>query len=271
MTALAAYLDDSGTHVGSAWVVVAGGVASVKQWSVLSRAWGRAVIDWKLTKGYFRMTEFVNSVSDYSAWSTELKAARLNHLVEIIGENVRLLVGNAVNEADFNEAFRRFPTATIGTAYRFCAFLALPAVNMWRERSPRREPVAFIFESGNKLMNEYGQILAQIGSHQELRKKFGVASVEVGQKRNMPALQAADLIAYAAYKCMVEKRIAPPYLERAFERLFKNKTQGMVFGNPDLLEKYLRHMEDGKPCSSFLAEVKATIATLPSAVGKEVD
>jgi hypothetical protein len=102
-----------------------------------------------------------------------------------------------------------------------------------------------------------------------LRKKFGVASVEVGQKRNMPALQAADLIAYAAYKCMVEERIAPPYLERAFERLFKNKTQGMVFGNPDLLEKYLRHMEDGKPRSSLLAEVKATIATLPSAVGKK--
>jgi hypothetical protein len=109
-----------------------------------------------------------------------------------------------------NEAFRRFPTAKIGTAYRFCAFLALPAVNMWRERSPHREPVALILESGNKLMNEYGQILAQIGSHQESRGKFGVASVEVGQKRNMPALQAADLIAYAAYKCMVEKRIAPP-------------------------------------------------------------
>lgn len=266
MTALAAYLDDSGTHVGSGWVVVAGGVASSKQWSILSRAWVRAIADWKLTKGYFRMTEFVNGVGDYSAWSSELKAARLNHLVEIISENVRLLVGNAVNEADFNEAFRRCPTAKIGTAYRFCAFLALPAVNTWRERSPRREPVAFIFESGNKLMNEYGQILAQIGSYEGPREKFGVASLAVGQKRNLPALQAADVIAYATRKCLVEEKIAPIYLKKAFERLFDNKKQGVVFSNPDLLEKYLRHMDDGEPRSSLLADVKATIATLPNAV-----
>src|ERR1700682_957978 len=255
MTALAAYLDDSGTHASSGWVVVAGGVASVKQWAKVSRAWERTLAPWKLAKGYFRMTEFVNGVGDYSAWSTELKAARLNQLVEIIGENVRLLVGNAVNEADFNEAVRRFPTATIGTAYRFCAFLSLPAVNMWRERSPRREPVAFIFESGNKLMNEYGKILAKLGSFPELREKFGVASFEEGQKIDKPPLQAADLIAYATYKSIVEKRIAPPYLEMAFQRLFKSKTQGKVFADPDVLEKYLRHMEDGKPYSSLLADV----------------
>jgi hypothetical protein len=255
MTALAAYLDDSGTHVGSGWVVVAGGVASIKQWSKLSRAWERAVTDWKLAKGYFRMTEFVNGFGDYSAWSTELKATRLNQLVGIIGENVRLLVGNAVNEADFNEAFRRCPTAKIGTAYRFCAFLALPAVNTWRERSARREPVAFIFESGNKLMNEYGQILAQIGLYELSRVKFGIASVAEGQKRDMPALQAADVIAYATRKCLVEEKIAPTYLEKAFERLFDNKKQGVVFSNPDLLEKYLRHMDDGKPYSSLLADV----------------
>src|SRR5260370_2308720 len=155
MTVLAAYLGDSGSHVGSGWVVVAGGVASVKQWAKLSRAGGRAVATWKLAKGYFRMTEFVNGVGDYSAWSSELKAARLNQLVGIIGENVRLLVGNAVNEADFNEAFRRCPTAKIGTAYRFCAFLALPAVNTWRERSARPEPGAFIFGGVNKVINPY--------------------------------------------------------------------------------------------------------------------
>ncbi len=265
MSVLAAYLDDSGTHVGSGWVVVAGGVASVQQWSKLSRAWERALVDWKLTKGYFRMTEFVNGVGDYSAWSTDLKAARLNQLVRIIDENVRLLVGNAVNEADFNEAFRRFPTAKIGTAYRFCAFLCLPAVNTWREHSPRREPVAFIFESGNKLKNEYGKILAQLGSFAGPREKFGVASFAEGQKRKMPALQAADLIAYAAYKRLVEKKIAPTYLEMAFERLFKIQTQGKVFGNPDLLEKYLRHMEDGKPYSSLLADVTGSQTTDPGA------
>lgn len=254
MTILAAYLDDSGTHAGSGWVVAAGGVASVKQWMKLSRTWERTIAPWKLEKEYFRMADFVNGVGDYSAWSQELRAARLNRLIEIINKNIRLLVGNAVKEADFAEAFRRCPSVKIGTAYRFCAFLALPAVNAWREKSPRREPVDFVFESGNKLMNEYGRILAQIGSEEGPREKFGVASMTVGHKRDMPALQAADVIAYSTYKCLVGERITPPYLEKALARLFENKKEGIAHSDPDRIEKYLRHMErplwndGGEPC-----------------------
>jgi hypothetical protein len=243
MSVLAAYLDDSGTHVGSGWVVVAGGVSSVQQWVKLSREWERTIGPWKLKKGYFRMADFVNGVGEYSRWSPGLRAARLNRLITVISKNVRILVGNAVKEADFKIAFSKCPTAKIGTAYRFCAFLILPAVNAWREKSPTREPVAFFFESGNKLMNEYGRILGQIDSHEGLREKFGVGPITEAPKSGMQALQAADLIAYATYKCLVAERITPPYLEHAFARLFENKHTGTIYDNVEKIEKYLRTLD----------------------------
>lgn len=64
---------------------------------------------------------------------------------------------------------------------------------------------------------------------------------------DMPALQAADLIAYATYKCLVEQRIALIIWPEHFQRLFENKKhgegRGLVFNNADRLEKYLRQLE----------------------------
>jgi hypothetical protein len=88
---------------------------------------------------------------------------------------VRVLVGNVVVRTDFNAALEICPSTVIGTAYRFCAFLALPAVDRWRKRSPTRKPVALIFERGNKLKNEYGQVLTQLGDCERTREKYGVS------------------------------------------------------------------------------------------------
>jgi hypothetical protein len=151
-------------------------------------------------------------------------------------------VGNAVNHSDFKAAFQGCQNKHIGTPYRFCAFLALPAVDSWRRRSSRRKPVALIFESGNRLMNEYGRMFAQLGTFDRLREKFGIASITEGSKKEMPPLQAADLIAYATYKCLVQHRIEG-YLETAFEALFKIQHVGVLHGNPDLVERALRKMD----------------------------
>ena len=242
MAMLAGYFDDSGTHDGSPSVVVAGGVASVQQWIKLSREWQAAIAPWNLKRAYFHMADFVSSVGDYHGWAAPMKAERLSKLVRIIRKHVRLLVGNAVRSNEFDEAIKEHPNKKIGTAYRFCAFLIFPAVDAWRRQSPRREPVAFIFEAGNKLMNEYGKIFGEIGEYEYLRKKYGVGSATQGTKRDMLPLQAADVIAYATYKCLVQKTLEP-YLKDAFTELFKIKHKGMMYTRSlidDGLKKFAR-------------------------------
>src|SRR5215469_8258118 len=199
MAILAGYFDDSGTHDSSTCVVVAGAVASVNQWNRLAQEWAQTIEPWNLLHGYFHMADFVSGQGAYD----------------------------------------KCPCRDIGTAYRFCAFLALPAVDNWRRRSPRRKPVALIFESGNKLLNEYGRILAQIGDCERTREQYGISSITQGTKKDMPQLQAADLIAYAAYKSMSQNRV-DDYLAESFEILFNLPIEGCLHSNPEIIEKQLR-------------------------------
>ena len=173
MADLVGFFDDSGTHGDSRFVVVAGGVASVRQWERLSSEWERVIEPWKLSRGYFHTADFVSGYNDYKGWTQAEKRHRLRLLVGIISKHVRVLVGNAVVRSDFDAALRACPSTVIGTAYRFCAFLALPAVDRWRRRSPRRKPVVLVFETGNKLRNEYGRILSSWVTSSEPARNMG--------------------------------------------------------------------------------------------------
>jgi len=231
------YFDDSGTHKGAGIVVVAGAIATAGRWDKLSREWQSTIKPWGLQRKHFHMTDFVTGKGDYRGWTVDAKAARLAELVKIIRKHVRVLIGNAVMEADFEEISKRYPRNNFGSAYRFCAFLVAPAVDAWRRQSPRRGPVTLIFEAGNKLLNEYGRILNEAGRFEHLREKFGYSSIAQGTKSEMVPLQAADLIAYATYKCAAMTPL-DYYLEPSFKSLFSLRHQGMSFSK-ELVEKAL--------------------------------
>lgn len=206
---------------------------------------GRAIESWNLSRGYFHMADFVSGYNDYQGWTQAEKRYRLRLLIRIICKHVRVLVGNAVVQSDFNNALQMCPSTVIGTAYRFCAFLVLPAVDHWRRRSPRRKPVALVFESGNKMKNEYGRILAQLGDFERTREKYGSSAFIEASKKEWVPLQAADLIAYATYKCLAQTRI-DDWLEHEFETLFKLPHQGILYSDAALIEKCLRSFENAK-------------------------
>lgn len=256
MADLAGFFDDSGTHGDSRFVVVAGGVASLRQWDRLSKEWERTIGPWKLSRGYFHMADFVSGYNDYHGWTPLEKCYRLRALVRIICEHVRVLVGNAVVQGDFNAALEICPSSVIGTAYRFCAFLALPAVDHWRRRSPRRNPVALIFERGNKLKNEYGQLLTQLGDFDRTREKYGISHFDDATKQEWIPLQAADLIAYATYKCLAQSQI-DDWLAHEFETLFKIPHQGILYSDALKISNCLRSLEDAKAQAELNGTVTA--------------
>ncbi|MGH9436304.1 MAG: DUF3800 domain-containing protein [Candidatus Acidiferrales bacterium] len=256
MADLVGFFDDSGTHGDSRFVVVAGGVASVQQWDRLSSEWEQAIDPWSLRRGYFHMADFVSGYNDYKEWTQAQKCYRLRQLVRIICRHVRVLVGNAVVRADFDAALQMCPSTVIGTAYRFCAFLALPAVDRWRRRSPKRKPIALIFERGNKLKNEYGRMLEQLGDYERTREKYGISAVGEGSKNEWAPLQAADLIAYATYKCLAQNRI-DDWLAHEFEILFKLPHEGILHTDAARIEKCLRTLEDAKGAAQRAESLKA--------------
>ncbi len=233
------YFDDSGTHKGAGIVVVAGAVATAERWEQLSREWQRTIRPWRVLQ--FHATDFVTGKGEYRGWTEDTKSARLMALVKLIRKHVRVLIGNAVMEADFEEVSAKYPDNNFGTAYRFCAFLIPPAVDLWRRQSPKRGPVALIFESGNKLLNEYGRIVNQAGTFEHLRQKFGYSSITQGTSSDLVPLQAADLIAYATYRCAFMNKPLDSYLEPCFESLFKLPHRGQSFSK-ELIERALKEL-----------------------------
>lgn len=243
MAILAAYLDDSGTHKGSPLVSVAGAVGSVSQWIKFSRRWRRQLRQWNLE--FFRMADFVSSRGPYEGWDEPRKHHVLSRLVQTIKDYARFLVGNAVYSRDFDEAFAKYPNSCIKDAYHFCAVLTLPAVGYWKMESKRREPVALIFESGNKLLDQYFRLVQRDFLDDRAREAYGIGSVTVGDKKEMPPLQAADIIAYGTYKCKAQKAIEP-YLENSYRSLFEIRNSGFIWnreGIEQILSRVSRDLE----------------------------
>lgn len=121
------------------------------------------------------------------------------------------------------------------------------------------EPVALVFERGNKLLNEYGRVVAQIGESERTREKFGISSVDQRAKKDTSPLQAADLIAYATYKCLAQK-VVDQWLSDSFEELFSLPTEGVVHTGAEQIAKYLRHLEDSRSVFSEHYETTAKAA-----------
>lgn len=204
MVALAAYLDDAGTHEGSRLVNVAGPIASIRQWVSFSKAWNRKLHSLGLE--FFRMADFVSGYGPYAGWNEDKKRIVLGSLVRVIRDHVRHLVGNAVFTNDFRMAYADHPSPCVKTPYHFCAVMTLPAVGYWKLSSLKREPVALIFESGNKLFDQYFRLVQEDFSNDLVKETYGVKSLTLGNKKEMPPLQAADIVAYGGYKCASQKR-----------------------------------------------------------------
>jgi hypothetical protein len=172
------------------------------------------------------MADFVSSHGPYGGWDESRKSRVLLEMVETIKQHARLLVGQAVRPEDFAAAYAKYPTPCIKNAYHFCAVMILPAVGYWALESKRRGPVALTFESGNKLFDQYFRLIQKDFSNVAANEAYGIGSLTLGDKKTMPPLQAADIIAYGTYKCRAQAAIEP-YLERAYTSLFRLKNHGL--------------------------------------------
>jgi Protein of unknown function (DUF3800) len=237
----AAYLDDSGTHADSPFVSVAGAIGAVPLWGKFSDKWNRKLS--KLGLEHFHMAEFVSGYGPYNGWDQRKRHAVLSGFIQLITNHASFLVGAATTPTDFSGAYARCPTPYIKDAYHLCAVLTLPSIGYWVAESHTREPAAVIFETGNKLMDEYVRAIRSDFTERHRQEQYGINSVTVGTKKDFPPLQAADIIAYGTYKARAQKTGLQPYLQDAYSSLFKMPNSGVVL-NQDMIERVLTYIKN---------------------------
>jgi Protein of unknown function (DUF3800) len=213
---LQAYLDDSGTHRGSPWCVVAGYFGSERKWNVFDRQW-RKVLE-KEGIEEFHANRFWSSVgggnvSEYRGWDGQRANGFIGELLKVIQDSHRIFpVSCAVLMDEWHKLTqdeRAYLTGaqhdgegkllTPGAPNKSYFLPFLTAIRTVLDYCNTGHLVHFLFDENSQLSGYAVQYFREIKKlHLEAYKRMGEISF-VDSKRATP-IQAADLLAFENYR-----------------------------------------------------------------------
>ncbi|HEY3967391.1 MAG TPA: DUF3800 domain-containing protein [Planctomycetaceae bacterium] len=206
---LTAYVDESGIHGGSEVCAIAGFVGRSEEWEVLSRKWRQVCEKWGVPgEQGFHMADFENRRPPYDRWSETHGRELLRELLQVVkGREVRGF-GSGVLMSDFNRLCADDRSVLTHShpdrPYFLCLQHCLVEAAHFADGLPDTELVAFVFDRQDEYHKELTQIYDEfrgIADWPLHRRLAGV--VATANRRETPALQAADLAAYECYKGML--------------------------------------------------------------------
>src|ERR1700722_7704138 len=116
---LTGYFDESGTHAGAKFAVVAGYLATVVQWRGFESRWRQEILEGKQIKVLHRV-DLEYSEAEFQGWSEERRRGVIQRASKIIQECTLTGVGAAVSVAAFEEFIPIEFRAYFGGVYGWC-------------------------------------------------------------------------------------------------------------------------------------------------------
>ena len=193
-----AYLDESGTHAGSPYAVVAGFMATAAMWDKFVPEWQEALDSQNLE--YFRMSRFENYRPPFTDWSKELHEQFLQILLDIITTNLGASLGMAIPMDLYDSILSDQAKAFCGGPYGLAAQLLFIGAAKGVQKINPNAWINYTLEDGAE---GKGQILH---SYENVKKdpirteSFRLLGISFQDKRKFLPLQAADFIAYEIFK-----------------------------------------------------------------------
>ncbi|HEX7154098.1 MAG TPA: DUF3800 domain-containing protein [Thermoanaerobaculia bacterium] len=210
-----AFFDES---QADAVYLIAGWVAAADEWTKFDAAWN-TVLTAKPTIRYFRHHDAKTRKGEFSGWTAEEVDAKLTALVEVICHYDMYGVATGVNTQTWNRAFRSkvlSPKRLRGLLkithyYESCFHSAIGMVMQRQmELGYVSDVIDLIFDQQDGLLNE------SMKHYSEFKKAFPsqlqkiAGKTHIGNDRECPALQAADLLA-GQLTTMLRSGPAPTY------------------------------------------------------------
>ncbi|MBV8570107.1 MAG: DUF3800 domain-containing protein [Acidobacteriaceae bacterium] len=225
----ASYFDESGTH-NKRFLVVAGYTAEVDRWANFSHRWNSILVEHGLS--HFHAKEFRQAKSKiYAHLSQQDKNGALSALVSIIAETA--IFGSLVILSPHHYDLLTTPKfrSHFGTSFGVAAAgIAACSVARLQEFRPGNHRLGIFFEQGHKNITQaldlirfrkeeleeldttgFDRVLIHPNAHwsthppdDPLRTHtVKIGAMGIGGKRDMPPLQAADLLAYCVYSGLI--------------------------------------------------------------------
>ena len=192
------FIDESGTDDGAPVVVVAGYLALPTRWRKFESEWLPIIRQARPRISAWHAADAQNLVGEFKEWTSEGVAATASKLLPIIpkychGAAIAIDQRDVENELEKRPDLRRYFTDTYGMCLQWLVMCFLDRMHRFNEV----KPIALVHER-----NQFqGRAMAVFDHLKENADPSGVLrSLSFGDKVTFPPLQAADVLAYEAFR-----------------------------------------------------------------------
>ena len=184
---------------------VAAYLAPVAQWRKFSRKWHSALRQIGIES--FHMNKYENRIGEYADWPEIKRVGVIKRLQRIIKEHTIYSCSFSMDKVAFDEEIspelRRAVYAR--SPYGFNAFSCMSELSAWCEEHGFKEPINYVFahlqKQGGDLDSFFNQALRDAKIKAALRL---TGTWTKGLAKDVPQLQAADILAYEINKRIVD-------------------------------------------------------------------
>lgn len=185
------FLDESGHSSATEFLALAAFVARDEDWMAFDRLWRVALHDTQAP--YLHMREFAHRVGAFAGWTEERRRALLGPCVQAVNSIPAVAIGAAMSITDF-DALDSEARSALRDPFFCCFQEVVRGVALTAVFEPADVQVRMVFSQ----QDEFGTSARQLWSVMAETTDAGnrMRSLEFADMREVPALQAADLLAY---------------------------------------------------------------------------
>jgi hypothetical protein len=203
---LVAYLDEAGTHAGSGLTVMAGWVADLERWSRFDAAWGGLLTRNRIT--HVHGTDLMGGKGPFKGWPRDRRAAFSAEVAEICTKGTLFGIVVLLDNAEYDRTYigdnaeMRKKRSALDSKYGVCFRTAISLIPRLIERAGlvERSSLKIVIEDGHQNVGAAPEIFRAFNELADEPIRSLLKEVAVEQKRASFGLQAADMLAYPAWR-----------------------------------------------------------------------
>lgn len=185
------YIDEGDSHDDAPALCVAAYLFETEKCKMLDLEW-KAVLD-EFELPYFHMVDCVHLSKPFDKLSRDQSIEVEKRMIGIIRDHMLFGAATTVDERDYDTWAARHE---IGTAYSYCCWQTIAAVNSWMNSNGLKGDMAYFFESGHDSAGETNAIMNAIAKNEDARQATRYATHAFVCKEKVRSIQTPDILAW---------------------------------------------------------------------------
>lgn len=200
-SAFTCYWDDCGVDPGTAaksksdreFLVVAGYLSRIEEWESLEDRWRPVLAEYGLLEKGFHMVDFANFRRPYSTLGEVRYEALISSLLDIIRDLPRMYLSWALRVEDYMSVIkaRNLLDTEIVRAYHILGRKCMESISDAARIGGYKEKIVHVFDQGNSAWPTFEPLFTA-----EILDGMNIYRPTAQQKKDVPQLQAADILAH---------------------------------------------------------------------------